>query len=121
MFIDQHDHGKLRQRSLGGCAENLLGPIPALYTDDHAIFDKHINHLLRLIQLSAGVEAQVQNKSLQSLPEKDIHHALELFVGIAGELRDPDVADLRLLAGPIVPGIVLAAAQSLDGWNDDFL
>src|SRR6185436_11158096 len=70
VLIHEHDHREKRKRAGGFGHFYVFGTIAAFGGDDDAFFDEQINDLDGLIELAAGVPAQIKDQAGHSFFEQ---------------------------------------------------
>src|SRR5688500_5466746 len=120
-FVDQHDHRERLERSGHRRPRDLLRPVAALRAYDHALVDKQVDDLDRLVEPPAGVEPQVEDQSLHPLGQQLVANRLELVRQVGRELPDAEVADLGIFRDVVVPFAGLRALVAGDHGDDDLL
>ena len=81
---------------LGGAVVLIRIRHAAAGVDDHrALGQETVGDADRLIELAAGVAAQIEHQALHALLGQRLERVAEILVGVLGEVGDADVAGLR--------------------------
>ena len=121
MLVHQHDHREPRQRAGGVGGFHIFGTIAAFGGDDRAFADEQIDDVDGLIELAAGVPAQIEDQAGHSFLEKIGERVVDIGEGGGRELSEAQIGDFGIVADVPVPASILVALIAFDGGEDDFL
>ena len=110
---DRHREVRIGSESFGVPASRAA--VASVGTDDHAFFDEHIGDFDGRLQQSSGVEPEVENEGLHAVIAKGAERIPHFIGAAAGEMSQPDVADLLILIEHEVPGSVRVASVTQHG------
>src|SRR5262249_9034748 len=117
--VDQAGDRHLNEIALGPSSHGRALPTAILDRDDLTLVQEQVGHLAGPGQYAAGIEAKIEDQSLEAVPLESRNDAGHVSCRSVREGRQADVADLVLRIEPVVPRVVRLAFDTYDRFQLD--